>query len=239
MSTPMPVLIVLRTFAMAVVAVGPIAWRWRRSPKAMFGFGAAAWFASVASKIAWAVPMNPLVHALLSPRLPSFAAAAVFDGYVGMLTGVFEVGLVFVLARCVQRFRGASVDDALAFGLGFGGAEAAVLAFGGLAALAHTEGFTTASIFVGPVERASATLVHVFCATLVLSPTFRVVPWRSFGLAFAFKSVIDAVAAFAALEMDVLQSPPRTVMFELGMATVATSALLLMNRATMLRAKTA
>lgn len=118
------ILVVFRSLAMAAVAIGPVAWRWRRSAKSMFGFGAAAWFVTVALKVAWALPMNQLVHDGLAAHLPSALAKGIFDGYVGMLTGVFEVGLLFALARSVRRLRETSAGDALAFGLGFGGIEA-------------------------------------------------------------------------------------------------------------------
>ena len=84
----------------AVAVISVILWkRGRMASWAAFGLGALAWVASVALKVAWAVPVNPLVwkglHAVLPPRLadPSFWL------YVGLLTGVFKCGIALLFVR--------------------------------------------------------------------------------------------------------------------------------------------
>lgn len=233
MSASAVILVLLRSLAMAAVGVVPLRGHWRRH-RSMAMAGAAAWFVTVALKVGWALPITPVVHRFLVAHLSASWAERSFAGYVGILTGIFEVGLVFALARLVRRFRSASVDDALAFGLGFGGIEALVLAVGGLAGLAHPEAFVSASVLIGPFERASATMVHVVGCGLVMSPVFRARAWRAFALAFAFKSLVDGAAAFAVLYASGVSSM-RLVAFELALGIVAMTAFLFLKRETVHR----
>lgn len=228
------VLVLLRSLGMGAVAIVPLRGHWQRR-RSMVGAGAGAWFVSVALKVAWALPMNSVVRNALLSHLPASCAEHVFAGYVGMLTGVFEVVLVFGLASLVRRFRAASVDDALAFGLGFGGVEALGLGVGGLAGLAHPEAFVSSSVLVGPLERGSATMVHVVCCLLVMSPVFRK-DAGGFVLAFGFKSLVDAVAVFAILDPSSASSR-RLVVFEVALAVMAIAALHLVRRATIPEAR--
>jgi uncharacterized membrane protein YhfC len=104
----------------------------RRLGAGYLGLGALAWFVTVAVKFAIAIPANGWLfkktHLLADPW-----GNAVFDTYVGLLTGITEVGLVWIVLRYTQ-FGRARWPRVLAFGIGFGAIEALLLGVASLAA---------------------------------------------------------------------------------------------------------
>lgn len=175
--------------------------------------GGAAWMVTVALKFAWAIPFNSPIYAYLTGALPKLAGENLFNLYVGMLTGVFEVGLVWLLVR-YTKFGRADWKKALAFAIGFGALEALLLGvmnlFSVVAGLAAPAAIPVGQLDqlavlnnplygLAPVsERFFTIWIHilsnvlVFYAAAVRKPGY-------FWLAFAYKSLIDAVAAWGQL----------------------------------------
>lgn len=216
---------------------------WQRRSRARLSaqvMGGAAWAVSVTLKIAWALPMNAAIHRALPRLVGSRVAEPLFWLYVGLLTGIFEVGITLAVVR-FTRLRRAETGEAVAFGVGFGATEAVVVGALGMVPVAllllapsilpreakealsaaHGGPMSLASMVFPPLERASTLVFHVVTCALVIHG-FRVHrPWRWFGVAFAYKSAVDAVAAWAILSFGVKTSNARLAGLELGLATFA------------------
>jgi len=175
------------------------------------GLGALAWTVAVVLKFAWAIPINSPLLKALTGALPEAAAMPIFYVYVGALTGIFEVGIVWLVMR-YTRLGKVDWKRALSFGIGFGAFEAfllGVLSLVGILVLmlmptavplASLEAAARANdplYGLAPiVERFGTVFVHIFSNVLIFYAVARRKPgW--FWLAFAYKTAIDAVAAFA------------------------------------------
>ena len=199
---------------MLLVAAGYIyfAARRRRGWKVM-GLGALVWLAAVLIKITLAAQLNgPFYRILVGTAAPLSLPGLFYDLYVGLQTGLFEVLLVWLFVVWNHRLDKTSWKNALAFGLGFGAFEALVLGLGSLAgmsfsllntnslSLAALESLSqTASLLINlaPIsERFFTTLVHIFSGLLIFYAAFRGKQgWM--WLAFVYKTLFDAVAAYA------------------------------------------
>lgn len=199
---------------MALVAAAFIVYAaWNRLGWGYLGLGALAWIVAVALKFAWAIPVNTPVYNKLFDSLPKWLAAPIFWVYVGALTGVFEVALVWLVLRYTKIGK-TTWERALAFGIGFGAVEALLLGLSNLAnvltamlvpATIPYEGLASLAQLNNPffglapvVERAATIFVHILSNVLLFYGVQKKQPvW--FWLAFAYKTAIDAVAAFAQL----------------------------------------
>jgi uncharacterized membrane protein YhfC len=174
-------------------------------------FGGIAWVVTVALKFVWALSFNAPIYQALTGGLPEAVGQFIFYIYVGSLTGVFEVALVWLFLR-YTRFGKVSWEKALAFGIGFGALEALLLGLSSLSssltallapdqfppdALAQLALASNILFGLAPiVERIATILVHIFCNVLLFySVQTRQVRW--FWAAFFYKSALDSVAAFA------------------------------------------
>lgn len=175
--------------------------------------GAAAWMISVALKFAAAIPLNGPIYELIYTTLAEPIAGPVFWVYVGLLTGVFEVAVVYLWLR-YTRFGKASWKQALAFGIGFGSVEALLLGIlnlistgaallvpdqMGMSALQSVAQQNNLLYALAPTaERFFTILIHIFCNTaLFYAINARKPGW--FWFSFVFKSAIDAIAGYAQL----------------------------------------
>jgi uncharacterized membrane protein YhfC len=198
---------------MILVALGFVVYALRRRLAVRYLLvGALAWVVTVALKFAWAIPFNPVVYAALLGALPAAVAIPVFEVYVGALTGVFEVGVTFLAVRFTRLGR-APWAGALAFGIGFGAVEALLgisPLSAGLIALLAPATFTPGQLesiaavanpllAVAPIwERFFTIWVHILSNLLIFyAVAIRRARW--FWLAFAYKTALDAVAAYAQL----------------------------------------
>jgi len=113
-----------------MVLVGVLAvWSWgRRShvPWLYFVIGAAIWGVGVVLKFGWALPFNESIFRAINESLPRYVTLAVGALYVGLLTGVFEIGVTVVAARRWPRLSHGS-ERGIAVGIGAGAAEAIIL----------------------------------------------------------------------------------------------------------------
>jgi uncharacterized membrane protein YhfC len=177
------------------------------------GLGALAWVVTVVLKFAWAIPINPFVYNGLYDALPEAVAAPLFYLYVGALTGVFEVAIVWLVMR-YTRLGWVSWNRALAFGIGFGAVEALLLGLSSLGtvlaalvvpnvlpleALEQVSLLNNVLYGLAPIsERFFTVLVHILANVLIFYAVAQRKP-RWFWLALIYKTGIDAVAAFAQL----------------------------------------
>jgi uncharacterized membrane protein YhfC len=175
------------------------------------GLGALAWVVTVVLKFVWAIPINSLVYNGLYDVLPEVIAAPLFYLYVGALTGVFEVGIVWLVMRYTRLGR-VSWERALAFGIGFGAVEAFLLGLSSLGtvlaalvapgvfpleALEQVSRLNNVLYGLAPIwERFFTVLVHILANVLIFYAVTQRRP-RWFWLALIYKTGIDALAAFA------------------------------------------
>ena len=175
--------------------------------------GGLVWFAAVAIKFAWAIPINSIVYKALNVSLSQLASPGNLAAYiyVGLLTGVTEVLFMWLLLRYTRKGR-TSWANALAFGVGVGALEAFLLGLSSLgtmgAALAQPQGMPAALLAnaaqtsnllfdLAPIsERIFTTFAHILaCVLLFYAVQKGQARWM--WLSFAFMTLLDSVAAFA------------------------------------------
>lgn len=197
---------------MILVALGFVVYAAvRRLGWGYMGLGALSWVVTVAVKIGLSLPTSPRLYPALTTALPGGIGAGVFDLYVGLLTGVTEVALVWLVMR-YTRLGKVRWERALAFGIGFGAIEALLLGLSSLTAAlfailapqtiparALTQLVVMNNVLYGIapiVERFFTVWVHIFANVLIFFAVARM-QMRWFWLAFWFKTLIDAVAGYA------------------------------------------
>ena len=185
----------------------------RRLGVGFLALGAVAWVVTVGVKVILALIANAWVRKQ-TLLLGEPTGTAIFSIYLGLLTGVTEVALVWVFLR-FTRFGRARWPGVLAFGIGFGEIEAVLLGLSSLVlavvamtiperlpkeVLAPLEHANTLWIQLAPIsERIFACLGHVGTNVLLFySVARREARW--FWLAFVYKTAIDAVAGFAVVK---------------------------------------
>jgi uncharacterized membrane protein YhfC len=184
-------------------ALHKLGWRY-------LGLGALAWVVAIVLKFGWALAFNKTIYTALQSALPASLADPVFALYVGALTGLFEVLLLWLVMR-YTRLGQMTWAHALAFGIGFGAVEALLLGVQSLLS-ASVAIAMPAMVPLGPdlvaqmnnplyqlapiIERFFAILLHIFASLLIIYAA-RTRQARWFWLAFAYKAGIDTVAAFA------------------------------------------
>jgi uncharacterized membrane protein YhfC len=198
---------------MLLVGIGFAIFGVRRGGWRFLLLGGLFWLLTVALKFVVAIPANASVYKTMLAALPGQGGQLVFSLYVGLLTGMTEVLITWLVVR-YTRLRQTPWLRALAFGVGFGALEAVLLGVGSISGMATAMLLPTqlpASAFrsmaaannllfdLAPVlERFFTIWVHIFCAVLIFyAAGSRQGRW--FWLAFAAKSLLDAVAGYAQL----------------------------------------
>ena len=95
-----------------------VPWRW-------FWIGAAVWTVGVALKFAWAIALNKPILGALRTGLSHGLYLRLGSVYIGILTGVFEIG-VTLIAALIWRGIARSSARGVAVGVGAGAFEAAL-----------------------------------------------------------------------------------------------------------------
>lgn len=172
-----------------------------------FGFGALVWAIAISLKLL----MDLIITPSISVWLNSYGAAVLISGiglYVGLRTGLFESGLSY-LAVSKTKFRKMNLNQAMAFGIGFGSVEAILLGLSGavnLAVFIMSPGLAsslpaatqasldlpTLSLFAPIIERVFTLLIHVFSSLLVI---YAVLSGKIRYLVYSilFKSLVDGM----------------------------------------------
>jgi len=208
-----PPLALMSGIGMALVAAGFVIYLLvtRQMDWKYLGLGAPAWIVTVLLKFTWAAAANAIVYDSLIEALPEAAAMPIFYLYVGVLTGVFEVAVVWLALRYTRLGQGSTWKNALSFGVGFGAVEALLLGISSAASVIVA--MTTPDVFplgaleqlaqagnplygLAPiVERFFTIPVHIFSNALIFYAVAQK-RMRWFWLAFAYKTLLDTAAAF-------------------------------------------
>lgn len=209
--------LILSPLGMLLVGVVSIAY-WRRKSCVewrLFLFGGLTWLASVSPKFLMDYTITPAVSQWLRPSLSEVMWLAALGFYVGLRTGLLENGVTYLVAERTS-FRESSVDEAMAFGVGFGAFEAILLALPSLiqlsmfianptlideippeyreAIIAQLES-STWIVFAPILERLFTLFAHLFAVLLVFF-SVRHGDLRFLLYAVVYKSVLDAVVPY-------------------------------------------
>ncbi len=170
-----------------MILVGAIAlYYWRKKTGVAgiyFGLGALIWAIAIGIKLLMDLTITTPFYLFLYSYGPLVALGGL-SLYVGLRTGLLESGLSYLGVR-YTRFRTMNLDQALAFGIGFGATEAIVLGIQTLLnlivfildpSLASTLSpaqqaplnAPTVVAFAAILERAFVLMVHVFASVLVV-----------------------------------------------------------------------
>jgi len=197
-------------------------WRYRTLvPWRDFFLGSAMWALAVSIKLVMDFSVTPLFVGWLSGIYTALGIAIITGAYVGLRTGFFESGFTY-MAAARTRMKRYDFQQAVAFGLGFGCAEAfllglssflnisVILAFPQIIDLmpaaqrvAVLEALSMPSIAaIAPViERVSTIMVHVFCSVLVIQ-SVRTGRAAYFMSAFLIKTAIDGMLPMLTLNFS-------------------------------------
>jgi uncharacterized membrane protein YhfC len=183
----------------------------RRLGWGYIGLGALFWAGTVVIKFVLAIPLNPVLYnAIFVPDQLFAPGSLLFDLYVGVLTGLTEVLLSWLLLR-YTRLGKVGWGKALAFGIGFGAFEALLLGSSNLTgALIGMLAPQTLGAAIGGfvvlnnplyglapiIERIFTIFIHILSNVLLF---YGVAKGQSRWLwvSFAYKVGIDAIAGFA------------------------------------------
>jgi hypothetical protein len=159
-----------------------------------------SWVVTVSIKFAIAIPLNqPFLHVLVL-SVPSWLASLLYNSYIGLLTGVTECGLLFLAVQCTS-LKTYGFNQIIAFGIGFGAIESALLGVRYGLGILFAESSQLALLSVGylsVVERASTLLGHTLACALIF---YSIIGHHSylFWISFAGKAAVDGLASWFAL----------------------------------------
>jgi uncharacterized membrane protein YhfC len=199
---------------MAVAAFAFLYWRKRAAIK-FFAWGALIWTIAIAVKLLMDFTISiPIQQALLA-SYPLLTVLIVMGLYLGIRTGLFESGFTYV-AVLKTKLRKMSFNEAVAFGIGFGGIEAFIIGFFSFidmlvfilfpdmltalpadqqAALLSQLNVSTWLIFAPIIERASVLFIHIFATVLVVHAVKAKKPLY-FLASFLYKTLTDGMIPF-------------------------------------------
>lgn len=222
-----------------MVLVGALALLfWQRRTRVAwtyFGIGAALWGVGVALKFGWAFAFNKSILVTINRALPEPAAWAVGALYVGLLTGVFEVG-VTILAAKRWAFLSQNSERAIAVGIGAGAFEAIILglivALASLASGQQAAAAGSVSLMVLPaVERILALLCHASSRAMVFFAVAAQRPRWALG-GFILMTGLDTVAALFLLSKEpALMNPWHPELAFLPFALISLVLLIFLSKA--------
>lgn len=234
--------------AIGMIVVGGAAvgiWRFSsRVPWRWFWIGAAVWTVGVALKFAWAILLNTPILGALRTGVSHGLYLALGSVYIGILTGVFEIGVTLIAGLL---WRGMARDSArgVAVGVGAGAWEAALVGIATsvsaivclvtigptqdqvLAATTSAASMTPLFWLAGPVERVLAVVCHAASRALVFAGIARGRWGWPFTIAFLLMSAIDAVAGYCHLAGLLGQISTWWIEFAITPAALASIPLLL------------
>jgi uncharacterized membrane protein YhfC len=219
-----PVFLLPGTAMIALVAGS--AWWWQRGKPSLrpaFWWGVVAWVASIALKSAASLPTMQFFYRHSNNPLIWL--------YIGVLTGMFECAVPLLLIA-KTRLRQADWNQAVAFGIGFGGIEAFLMGLVGLVValllvvfpnqipvsarepllkqFAHS---SLAALPLPVIERVTAMVAHCLASVLIIYAVRRG-QQRWFWLSFAYKTAIDGFAGWALLAWKLTSSTVKIAEFE-------------------------
>ena len=206
-------LFLLQGIGMIAVALFSVLYWKRRGevPFVFFVWGGLSWLAAMVLKSV-AASQTPQIINFLRDVAPVYIADPLLWLYIGLLTGVFECGVALFFIRFVQRLRSATWNEALGFGLGFGGFEALLLGIYSfvivlliivipeqlppeLLDLTETQNASFLAIPLPIIERGIVIMLHAFSSVLIIYALQRK-EWIWFWLSFLYKTAMDTIAGY-------------------------------------------
>jgi uncharacterized membrane protein YhfC len=205
-----------------LVGVFSILWSINYGAGSFFIFiGFPAWIVSVALKIAWAAPTNKRIKNYLDKKFSSKISGPIMWAYIGLLTGIFECGIILLFVVLIPSFSSANWPETIGFGIAYGAAEAIILgifSFGRSlycvlkppatpqrveqAVWLKIRKYPFTMISAPIVERIAAILLHLFTTVLIVV-AFQQNAYYLFWISFFFKSFADSVAAWATQKFNI------------------------------------
>jgi uncharacterized membrane protein YhfC len=183
-----------------------------------FLWGALLWIIGVSLKFAVAIPINQRFLKYLLVSLHPFQAEFIYYTYVGLLTGVFECAICYLVIK-YTFLRNYEFDKIMAFGIGFGAIEAILLGIYFLFQILVRWGYPqTDSLLILPapiVERLFIVVIHIYCSVLIFYSTKRS-KISYFLVSFFLKTLVDGLAAWYIL--GIAHSITNTWIVEAGFA---------------------
>jgi len=176
--------------------------------------GAGAWFVGVVLKFGFAYLFNNPILEVLKESFGQTGYLSLGSIYIGLLTGVFEIGVTLVFVLLIKGIY-ENAQRGIGIGLGAGTIEALLLGFSQIGAFAMVisgspgssdiiTGLVNATVhtplvfLVAPVERIIAILCHTSSRALVVLSVVRK-KQIYFWAGFLIMTAIDAIAGYAHL----------------------------------------
>lgn len=196
----------LSGIGMIAVGAGAIVyWHIKKHPRIeYFLYGAIFWACAIAIKLAVDLTITQPIQSYLKSTLPIFAVLIIMSLYVGLRTGIFESGITYIGVKYL-KLSSMSWNDAVAMGVGFGGAEAIVLGALSLLSmiiflaeplqfyqlpLASQDQFALAFIPIPVIERLFTLFIHIFTVVLAVYAV-KLHDWRWLALSMGLKTITD------------------------------------------------
>jgi len=196
-----------------LLTMGITLW-WRKNIRASWRWllvGAGVWFVGVIFKFVVAYLANAPILEMIRSMLGNTGYLTVGSVYIGLLTGVFEIGMTLVFALIIKRMY-ENAQHALSIGLGAGLVEALLIGCASIGnylivitgtpnsdaimgALARAAIVTPLLPLVSSVERIIAILCHTSSRVLVLIALAQR-RQRLFWAGFLILTAIDAIAGY-------------------------------------------
>jgi uncharacterized membrane protein YhfC len=206
-------LYLLQGIGMITVALfGVIFWKQRSQVQyKFFLWGSLSWLVAIIIKSIASLPAPQIITGVRDV-MPDYISEPLLWLYIGLLTGIFECGVSFVIIHRIQSLRNASWKEALGYGLGFGATEAGLLGVYNfiivlliilipdqlpqeLLELAGTNNNTLLAIPVPVVERTIVILLHAFSSVLIIY-SIRKNEWKWFWYSLIYKTAMDTIAGY-------------------------------------------
>ncbi len=201
-----------------MVLVGILAflvWQRRKNIDVSFYLlGAAAWIVAVALKFATAIMFNEKIRIALEASLPKLTADIILYIYIGLLTGIFECGMVLLFLYLIKSLQKQTFNQAVAFGIGFGAVESILLGVISLISVSLIvlspqsfpkevlDKINPSKLWLIPapvIERISTIFIHIFSTVLIVYGFLKKkIKW--FWVSFFYKTLVDSFAACVALK---------------------------------------
>ena len=196
---------------MAIAIAAFLYWR-KKAPLKIFAWGALIWILAIAVKLAMDFTISIPIQIALMASYPLITVLIIMGLYLGIRTGLFESGFTYI-AVLKTKLKKMNYNEAVAFGIGFGGIEAFLLGFLSFidilvfvlfpdmitalpvdqqASLLSQLNITTWIIFVPIIERVSVLFIHIFAALLVIY-SVKVKKPIYFLVSFIYKAITDGM----------------------------------------------
>jgi uncharacterized membrane protein YhfC len=201
---------------MLVAVIAFLYWRKKAALK-FFAYGAIIWVLAIAVKIAMDLTITGYIQYALMNAYTLVTYLIIMGFYVGIRTGLFESGFTYITVL-KTKLKKMSFNEAMAFGIGFGGIEAFLLGFFSfiniLALIISPDlistlpadqqeyilgqlNMSTLIIFAPIIERTATMLIHIFAALLVVY-SVKQKKFVYFIASFLYKTVVDGMVPLLA-----------------------------------------